>query len=212
MNLWWQRTTYSYWESIMVHWSDEEEMKEMFYLMMHSTHFLMVICQTHEYSFRLAVKVFLYASSHREDNTYHSFVTPVVEHWLEWEIDQWVWNKKDKVQLKVKTEFYKYMNHWWHSTTYSYWESIMVHWSDEEGNVLFNDALTTFYLWLCVGHMVKDHSDSERGNLQLPLHGLHFLISSKESLTCIIPHNTYHGLCYTSHGALAFICTIPQTG
>ena len=36
-----------------------------------------------------------------------------------------------------------------------------------------------------VGHMVKDHSDSERGNL-LPPHGLFFLISSKGSFICII--------------------------
>ena len=40
-----------------------------------------------------------------------------------------------------------------------------------EGNVLFNDALNTFYLWLYgVRDMVKDHSDSERGN-PLPPHG-----------------------------------------
>ena len=33
-----------------------------------------------------------------------------------------------------------------------------------ERNVLFNDALNTFYLQLYgVGHMVKDHSDSEKG-------------------------------------------------
>ena len=33
----------------------------------------------------------------------------------------------------------------------------------EEGNVLFNDALNTFYLRLYgVRHMVKDNSDSER--------------------------------------------------
>ena len=33
----------------------------------------------------------------------------------------------------------------------------------KEGNVLFNDALNTFYLQLYgVGHMVKYHSDSER--------------------------------------------------
>ena len=33
----------------------------------------------------------------------------------------------------------------------------------KEGNVLFNDALNTFYLQLYgVGHMVKDHSDSEK--------------------------------------------------
>ena len=31
-----------------------------------------------------------------------------------------------------------------------------------ERNILFNDAINTFYLWLYgVGHMVKDHSDSE---------------------------------------------------
>ena len=60
----------------------------------------------------------------------------------------------------------------------------------KEGNILFNDTLNTFYLRLYgVGHMVKDHSDSERGNL-LPLHGLLFPINSKGS----------------------FICTIPQTG
>ena len=33
----------------------------------------------------------------------------------------------------------------------------------KEGNVLFNDTLNTFYLWLySVKHMVKDHSDSVR--------------------------------------------------
>ena len=48
-----------------------------------------------------------------------------------------------------------------------------------------NDALNTFYLRLYgVKHMVRDHSDSEKGNPLL------FLISSKGS----------------------FICTIPQTG
>ena len=49
-----------------------------------------------------------------------------------------------------------------------------------EGNVLFNDALNTFYLRLYgIGHMVEDHSDSERGNL-LP-------INSKGSFICTIP-------------------------
>ena len=46
----------------------------------------------------------------------------------------------------------------------------------EEKDVLFNDTLNTFYLRLCgVGHMVNDHSDSERGN-PLPQHGLLFPI------------------------------------
>ena len=57
----------------------------------------------------------------------------------------------------------------------------------KEGNVLFNDALDTFYLRLCgVRRMVKDRSDSEKGN-PLPLL---LSINSKGS----------------------FICTIPQTG
>ena len=35
----------------------------------------------------------------------------------------------------------------------------------KEGNVLFNDTLNTFYLRLySVRHMVKDHSDREKGN------------------------------------------------
>ena len=57
----------------------------------------------------------------------------------------------------------------------------------KEGNILFNDALNTFYLRLYgVRHMVKDHSDSERGN-PLPPHRLLFPISSKGSFICIIP-------------------------
>ena len=59
-----------------------------------------------------------------------------------------------------------------------------------ERNVSFNDALNTFYLRLYgVRHMVKDHSDSEKGN-PLPPHRLLLSINSKGS----------------------FICTIPQTG
>ena len=61
---------------------------------------------------------------------------------------------------------------------------------ERERNVLFNDALNTFYLRLYgVRHMVKDHSDSEKGN-PLPPHRLFLSISNKGS----------------------FICTIPQTG
>ena len=38
--------------------------------------------------FRLAARILLYASSNRQDNTYHGFITPVVEHWPEQEIVQ----------------------------------------------------------------------------------------------------------------------------
>ena len=57
----------------------------------------------------------------------------------------------------------------------------------KEGNVLFKDALNTFYLRLYgVGHMVEDQSDSERGNL-LPPHGPPLSINSKGSFICTIP-------------------------
>ena len=57
----------------------------------------------------------------------------------------------------------------------------------KEGNVLFNGALNTFYLRLYgVRHMVKDHSDSEKGN-PLPPHRLLFPINSKGSFVCTIP-------------------------
>ena len=57
----------------------------------------------------------------------------------------------------------------------------------KEGNVLFNDALDTFYLQSYgVRHMVKDHSDSEIGN-PLPPHGLFIPVSSKGSCICTIP-------------------------
>ena len=65
-------------------------------------------------------------------------------------------------------------------------------WSIKEGNVLFNDTLNTFYIRLYgIRHMVKDHSDSERGNPLLP-HGLLFPISSKGSFICIIPQTGLH--------------------
>ena len=69
--------------------------------------------------------------------------------------------------------------------------------SRKEGNGLFNDALNTFYLRLYgVGHMVKDHSDSERGNPLPPLHGLLFPFSSMGSFICTTHRHdsTYHGL------------------
>ena len=50
-----------------------------------------------------------------------------------------------------------------------------------ERNVLFNDTLNTFYLRLYgVRHMVKDHSDSEKGNPLSP-HRLLLSINSKGS-------------------------------
>ena len=112
---------------------------------------------------------------------------------------------------------------------------------ERERNVLFNDAINTFYLRLYgVRHMVKDHSDSEKGEREremfyLMTHSTHFiysymasdiwlriiLIVRKETRCRHIGYSfrlaarvllyapshrqdsTYHGLCYTSRGALA---------
>ena len=58
--------------------------------------------------------------------------------------------------------------------------------SEKEGSVLFNDALNIFYLRLYgFGHMVNNHSDSERRN-PLPPHRLLFPNSSKGSFICTI--------------------------
>ena len=63
---------------------------------------------------------------------------------------------------------------------------------ERKGNVLFNDALNTFYLQLYgVRHMVKDHSNSEKGNPLLP-HRLLFPINSKGSFICTIPDRIAH--------------------
>ena len=73
-----------------------------------------------------------------------------------------------------------------------------------EGHFLFIDTLNTFYLRLYgVRHMVKNHSDSER-NLPPP-HGLLFPITARVLLYSPSHRqdSTYHGLCYTSCGALA---------
>ena len=79
-----------------------------------------------------------------------------------------------------------------HSThfIYGYMASDIFFFNREREMFLFNDALNTFYLRLYgVRHMVKDHSDSEKGNPLSP-HRLLLSINSKGS----------------------FICTIPQTG
>ena len=98
------------------------------------------------------------------------FVTPVVEHWKERKINDRSDDPLHNEQRLLPRSYIKRFR--------------------KEGNVLFNDALNTFYLRLYgIGHMAKVHSDSERVN-PLPPHGLLFPINSKGS----------------------FICTIPQTG
>ena len=64
--------------------------------------------------------------------------------------------------------------------------TILIMRNERERNVLFNDALNTFYLRLYgVRHMVNDHSDSEKGN-PLPPHKVLLSINSKGYFICTI--------------------------
>ena len=142
---------------------------------------------------------------HPTDRITHTtvFVTPVVEHWLEREIAQWVHPMKDQRLIApwanaITTELHlaQYINSLTGINRRSTACQVGIYTSElwrereRERNVLFNDTLNTFYLRLYgVRHMVKDHSDSEKGNPLSP-HRLLLSINSKGS----------------------FICTIPQTG
>ena len=75
----------------------------------------------------------------------------------------------------------------------------------KEENVLLNDMLNTFYLRLYgFKRVLKDHSDTKKGNPMSPLHVL-FLLAARDLL--YVPfqrqNSTYQGLCYFSHGTLA---------
>ena len=85
--------------------SYREREREMFYLTTHSTHFIygymasdiwlrtiLIVrketrCRHIGYSYRLAARVLLYASSNRQDSTHHGLCCTS---WLEREITQWV--------------------------------------------------------------------------------------------------------------------------
>ena len=96
---------------------------------------------------------------------------------------------------------------------------------ERERDVLFNDALNTFYLRLYgVRHIVKDHSDSEKGERErnvlfndalntfyLRLYGVRHMVkdhSDSEKGNPLPPH----GLLFPINSKGSFICTIPQTG
>ena len=78
-------------------------------------------------------------------------------------------------------------------------QCIMIHivskpvWTEERRKEERNKGHIKKKLWLYgVTHMVKNHSDNEKGNMLLP-HGLLFPISSKGSFISIIPQTRYTG-------------------
>ena len=117
--------------------------------------------------------------SHRQDRTYHGLCY-ISRGALAREIAQWV-HDEGSIWWSIAP---------WANTliTEPHLGHSQIH--IRERNVLFNNELNTFYLRLYgVRNMVKDHSDSEKGN-PLPPHRLLLSINSKGY----------------------FICTIPQTG
>ena len=76
----------------------------------------------------------------------------------------------------------------------------------KEGNVLFNDALNTFYLLLYgVRHNSKELLRERGADTRCCHIGYFFRLAARIILyaSSHIHDNTYHGLCYTRRGALA---------
>ena len=83
-----------------------------------------------------------------------------------------------------KCDIFQKFSCWGHNTIFNWLEK-------EERNVLFNDALNTFYSYM-TGDICLMTTNIMRRNPLLPLHGLLFLISSKGSFICTIPQTGYH--------------------
>ena len=154
------------------------------------------------YSFLLAARYLLYAPTHRQDSTHHGLCYT--------SCGELVGIRKSSSTRRIWSDDPSYHERTlYHGTTSrteinSEWQNIyhkIISQHKVESKrcfrqkwkeVLFNDALNTFYFWLYgIRHMVKYHTDSERGNL-LPPHGLLFPINSKGSFICTIPQTGWH--------------------
>ena len=108
-------------------------------------------CRHMGYSFRLATKVLLYASPHRQNKNITAFVTPVVEHWLEPEIAQWVHYEGSIRQVFRRQSL---------SLTYLLcWPSVVL-----EHEVFRRQSLSLTYL-LCWPSVVLEHEAFRRQSL-----------------------------------------------
>ena len=122
-------------------------------------------CRHMGYYFRLTARVLLYAPS--QDITFHGLCSPVVEHWLEREIAQWVHPMKDR------------------SDEPSHHERRLLQRSyislKKEGmKEMFYEKMHSPYFKLRlydVGPMLKVLSDSEKGNPLLQLHEICFRLA-----------------------------------
>ena len=106
---------------------------------------------------------FKYAPPHREGSTYHGLCYTSRGTLAEMRNSSMgpSWTINMTINRTMSERFY----HW---TTC---RSNLI-WSRKEEHVVVNDTLNTFYIWLYdIWHMIKKHSDSERGNQLPPLQG-----------------------------------------
>ena len=131
---------------------------------------------------------------HPTDRITHTtaFATPVMEHWLEQEIAQWVHPMKDRSDDPSHHERTLYLR----ATSCS---------------LFYLTTHSTVYLWLfCIRHMVRDHSDRQETILSISFLCCHFMgysfqLTARDLLYAPFHRqdSTYLGLCYTSCAALA---------
>ena len=127
---------------------------------------------------------------HPTDRITHTtaFVTPVVEHWLEREIAQWVHTMKDRSDDPSHHEPTLYL---W-ATSRSLVERVIVQWREGRKEMFSLLERSTNFMLQFYGVGYMDYSDNKRGNPLPPLNNILFLISSKGSFICTIPQTGYH--------------------
>ena len=183
--------------------------REMFYLTMRLTHFIYgymasdiwlrtilivrkeTCCRHMGYSYRLTARVLLYAPSHRQDSIYHNLCYTSrgalvgTRNTDIWNLNNKIYGVNEKGGNKRKGIKERKRNkgkNWDREKKVLKSISLFV---VREKNVLFNNALNTFYLRFYLASDIWLRT---------------ILIVRKETHR---QDNTYYGLCYTSHGALA---------
>ena len=133
-------------------------------------------------------------------------IPPVVEQWLEQNIDQWI-HQVGSIHQTTVSGCFIYNRATFCPVTKKKKKKKRKK-RERERNVLFNDALNTFYLrfygymasdiWLRTTQIVKKETRCRHigYSYQLTARVLLYAPSHRQD-------DTYHGLCYTSRGALA---------
>ena len=143
-------------------------------------------CRHIGYSYRVTARVLLYTTP---------FVTPVVEHWLEREIAQWVHPMKDRSDDPSH-----------HERTLYLWATSRSLWQEREREMFYLTTHSTHFIY---GYMASDIWLRTilivRKETRCRHIGYFYRLAARVLLYAPSHRqdNTYHGLWYTSRGALA---------